>query len=101
RGTRPGREKRMPDIAAVLSDRYRIAGGLGAGGMAAVYLAHDLRHRRDVAIDEAFALESAKERDGIGHMWVRFPDIEPILAHPRYPEILAGLGADVAAYRNR
>jgi serine/threonine-protein kinase len=46
-------------------------------------------------IDEAFelALESARARDGIGHMWVRFPDIEPILTHPRYPEILAALGA--------
>lgn len=49
-------------------------------------------------IDEAFALalESAKARDGVGHMWVRFPDIEPMLAHPRYPEILARLGADAA-----
>ncbi|MGQ0650527.1 MAG: protein kinase domain-containing protein [Gemmatimonadaceae bacterium] len=46
-------------------------------------------------IDEAFelALASARARDGIGHMWVRFPDIDPILAHPRYPEILAALGA--------
>ena len=47
--------------------------------------------RPDDALE--FALESAKARDGIGHMWVRFPDIEPILAHPRYPEILAALGA--------
>ena len=46
-------------------------------------------------IDEAFelALESARARDGIGHMWVRFPDIEPILTHPRYPEILVAIGA--------
>ena len=46
-------------------------------------------------VDDAFefALESARVRDGIGHMWVRFPDIEPILTHPRYPEILAALGA--------
>ncbi|HEY6830726.1 MAG TPA: protein kinase [Gemmatimonadaceae bacterium] len=46
-------------------------------------------------IDEAFerALESAHARDGIGHMWIRFPDIEPILEHPRYPEILTALGA--------
>ena len=45
--------------------------------------------------DEAFefALESARVRDGIGHMWVRFPDIEPILTHRRYPEILTALGA--------
>jgi hypothetical protein len=45
-------------------------------------------------IDEAFelALESASARDAIGHIWVRFPDIEPILTHPRYPEILVALG---------
>jgi hypothetical protein len=41
----------------------------------------------------AFALRSAEARDGIGHMWARFPDIEPILDHPRYPEILAAMGA--------
>jgi len=26
-------------------------------------------------------------------MWTRFPDIEPVLTHPRYPEILAAMGA--------
>ena len=46
-------------------------------------------------IDEAFdlALASARARDGIGHMWIRFPDIGPILAHRRYAEILEALGA--------
>jgi serine/threonine protein kinase len=33
-----------------LADRYRIERELGAGGMATVYLAHDLKHDRDVAI---------------------------------------------------
>ncbi|MES2525206.1 MAG: protein kinase [Gemmatimonadota bacterium] len=37
-------------LTAALSDRYRIERELGAGGMATVYLAHDLRHQRDVAI---------------------------------------------------
>ncbi len=37
-------------LAAALSDRYRIERELGAGGMATVYLARDLRHERDVAL---------------------------------------------------
>jgi len=37
-------------LRASLADRYRIERELGAGGMATVYLAHDLRHERDVAV---------------------------------------------------
>ena len=37
-------------LQAALKDRYRIDRELGAGGMATVFLAHDLRHERDVAI---------------------------------------------------
>ena len=37
-------------LAAALADRYRLDRELGAGGMATVYLAHDLKHDRDVAI---------------------------------------------------
>ena len=44
----------MPDIAdnlaAALADRYRVERELGRGGMATVYLAHDLRHDRPVAL---------------------------------------------------
>jgi eukaryotic-like serine/threonine-protein kinase len=40
----------MDRLAAALSDRYRIECELGAGGMATVYLAHDLRHQRAVAV---------------------------------------------------
>jgi serine/threonine-protein kinase len=39
-----------PDLAAALADRYRLERELGAGGMATVYLARDLKHERDVAI---------------------------------------------------
>src|SRR5688500_6685442 len=38
------------DLAAALSDRYRLERELGTGGMATVYLAEDLRHHRKVAI---------------------------------------------------
>jgi len=37
-------------LAAALADRYAIERELGRGGMATVYLARDLRHRRPVAI---------------------------------------------------
>ncbi len=37
-------------MSAALADRYRIERALGAGGMATVYLAEDLKHHRKVAI---------------------------------------------------
>jgi len=37
-------------LKAALTDRYRIERELGSGGMATVYLAEDLKHRRQVAI---------------------------------------------------
>jgi hypothetical protein len=37
-------------LATALADRYRIERELGAGGMATVFLARDLRHEREVAI---------------------------------------------------
>ena len=44
----------MPEASdpftAALADRYRIERELGRGGMAMVYLAHDLRHDRPVAL---------------------------------------------------
>ncbi|MGK2962550.1 MAG: protein kinase domain-containing protein, partial [Gemmatimonadaceae bacterium] len=56
-----------PDrLASVLADRYRIESELGRGGMATVYLAKDLKHRRDVAIK------------------VLKPDIAAAIAHDRF-----------------
>src|SRR5689334_8880081 len=44
----------MPELVTrlqqALSDRYRIDGEIGAGGMATVFLAQDLRHDRKVAL---------------------------------------------------
>ena len=37
-------------LAAALADHYRIERELGAGGMATVYLAEDLKHKRKVAL---------------------------------------------------
>jgi serine/threonine protein kinase len=48
-----------------LADRYRLRHVLGRGGMATVYLAHDLRHQREVAVkvlrpDLALSLGAAR-----------------------------------------
>ncbi len=44
----------MPDLLdrlkAALADRYAIEREIGAGGMATVYLAEDLKHNRKVAV---------------------------------------------------
>ena len=44
----------MPDhltrVQAALTDRYRVEREVGAGGMATVYLAQDLKHHRKVAV---------------------------------------------------
>ena len=37
-------------LGAALADRYRVERELGAGGMATVYLAEDVKHRRKVAL---------------------------------------------------
>jgi eukaryotic-like serine/threonine-protein kinase len=37
-------------LTSALADRYQIERKLGAGGMATVYLAHDIKHDREVAI---------------------------------------------------
>ena len=40
----------LNQLRSALADRYRIERELGRGGMAVVYLAHDLRHDRPVAL---------------------------------------------------
>ncbi len=37
-------------LSTALADRYKIESHLGEGGMATVYLAHDLKHDRKVAV---------------------------------------------------
>lgn len=73
----------MTDTAAILgtaaADRYRIEGQLGAGGMATVYLAIDLRHKRQVAIKvlhSELAATIGPER------FLREIEIEARLEHP-------------------
>jgi len=40
----------LDHLTTLLADRYRIERELGSGGMATVYLAHDVRHDRKVAL---------------------------------------------------
>jgi serine/threonine protein kinase len=40
----------LQSLKAALADRYTLERELGRGGMATVYLAHDLRHDRSVAL---------------------------------------------------
>src|SRR5215208_4844376 len=53
-GLSPSREPHLTDTQTALqssfADRYRVERELGEGGMATVYLAHDLKHDRKVAI---------------------------------------------------
>ena len=37
-------------LSTALADRYQIVRHLGEGGMATVYLAEDLKHKRKVAV---------------------------------------------------
>ena len=47
--TRPTVTDALP-LASALADRYRLEREVGQGGMATVYLAHDIRHDRKVAL---------------------------------------------------
>ena len=48
--TSPNQTEALDPLKAALAERYRFDRELGRGGMATVYLAHDQRHDRPVAI---------------------------------------------------
>ncbi|MEE8477129.1 MAG: protein kinase, partial [Gemmatimonadales bacterium] len=90
----------MTDTAAILgpaaAERYRIEGQLGAGGMATVYLATDLRHKRQVAIKvlhPELAATIGPER------FLREIEIEARLEHPHILTLIeSGESADSLFY---
>jgi serine/threonine-protein kinase len=65
-------------LQAALADRYRIERPLGRGGMATVYLAHDLRHDRPVAL-KVFLPELAP---ALGERFVQEVRVAAKLSHP-------------------
>ena len=66
-------------LARALGDRYAVQGELGRGGMAVVFLAHDLRHDRDVAIK----VLSPELAASLGHQrFVREVRVAARLSHP-------------------
>ena len=72
-------------LAGALAGHYRVDRELGAGGMATVYLAHDLKHDRDVAIKvlkPEFARSIASER------FLREIGITARLSHPHVMPLL-------------
>ena len=68
----------LPHLQAALADRYRIERPLGRGGMATVYLAHDLRHDRPVAL-KVFHPELAS---ALGERFVQEVRVAAKLSHP-------------------
>jgi serine/threonine protein kinase len=78
-------------LRAALADRYRLERELGQGGMATVYLAHDLKHERQVAIKvlrpELAAVIGAE----------RFLREIKTIANLQHPHILGLIDSGVAA----
>jgi eukaryotic-like serine/threonine-protein kinase len=76
----PGARMVVPDnLRAALAGHYTIERELGAGGMATVYLAHDLRHDRKVALKllrEELSASLGKER------FLREIKVAAALQHP-------------------
>src|ERR1044072_8855485 len=78
-------------LKVALSDRYRLDRELGAGGMATVYLAEDLKHHRKVAVkvlrpDLAVALGAER--------FLREIEVAARLQHPHILGVLDSGDAD-------
>ncbi len=81
-------------LVAALADRYRVERELGQGGMAIVYLAHDIRHDRDVALK---VLKPELAASITGDRFLREIAITARLNHPHILPLLdSGLAGDGA-----
>jgi serine/threonine-protein kinase len=84
-----------PALQAALADRYAITREIGRGGMAVVYLATDLRHRREVAL-KVLPAERLLDGDGGRHA-ARFEREIGFAARLSHPNILPLHDSGVAA----
>jgi len=85
----------LGDLRSALSDRYAVGDVLGAGGMATVYLADDLRHHRKVAmkvLDPDLAAAVGEER------FLREVEVTATLHHPNILPLLDSGEADGLLY---
>src|SRR3954470_12242275 len=78
-----------------LTGRYDIRGELGNGGMATVYLAHDVRHGRDVAIK---VLKPAISQSVSADRFLREIHIIARLSHPHILPLFDSGEAEGALY---
>ena len=82
-------------LAAALADRYRIEREVGAGGMATVYLARDLKHNRNVAL-KVLRPELAAALGG--ERFLREIDIAAQIEHPHVLTLIDSGDADGLLY---
>jgi serine/threonine-protein kinase len=91
-------------LTSQLGDRYRVERELGAGGMATVYLAHDIRHDRAVAVkvlrpEVASALGSARFLTEIRTTAaLQHPHLLPLLDSGEVSNPLASEGGQLLFY---
>ena len=82
-------------LQTALADRYHLSREIGAGGMATVYLAHDLRHGRPVAIK----VLSAQLAEVLGRdRFIREIELAAQLQHPHILALLDSGEADGLMY---
>ncbi len=69
-------------LKTALADRYAIQEELGAGGIATVYLAHDLKHDRPVAV------KVLRPEPAVSNRLLRGITIAANLSHPNILPVL-------------
>lgn len=88
-------DETLQSLRVSLADRYEIAGELGQGGMATVFLARDLKHGREVAIK---VLKPELGRTLGGERFLREIQLAAKLSHPHILPLFDSGDADGLLY---